>query len=88
MSDFTFRIAELNDITRIQEIRNSVKENQLSDPGRVTDAICANFISRRGKGWVCIKEDSIIGFSIADLEDRNIRTNYKMEIDKSIWLIT
>jgi GNAT superfamily N-acetyltransferase len=67
-----FREATLADIPAIQVVRNAVKENVLSDPSRVTDQDCAEYISGRGKGWVCEAGDAILGFAIADLEDDNI----------------
>ena len=67
-----FREAAVADIPAIQRVRNSVKENMLSDPGLVTDADCEDFISRRGKGWVCEMNDKIVGFAIADLREKNI----------------
>lgn len=44
------REATINDINQIQIIRNSVKENILSNPNLVTDADCIEFITIRGKG--------------------------------------
>ena len=67
-----FREAVPADIKQIQRVRNSVHENQLSDPKLVTDADCENYITVRGKGWVCEIDGEIIGFSIADLKDDNI----------------
>ena len=67
-----YRIATLEDIPQIQIVRNAVKENTLSDPALVTDADCALFITQRGKGWVCIADEKIVGFSIVDLQERNI----------------
>ncbi len=66
------RTATLDDIPRLQVIRNAVKENTLSDPGLVTDADCAEFLTQRGCGWVALVEDVIAGFAIADLQDHNI----------------
>ena len=66
------REATTRDISQIQLVRNSVKENPLSDPGLVTDADCAAYITERGKGWVCEVNDQIVGFAIADLQDKNI----------------
>ncbi|WP_228439914.1 GNAT family N-acetyltransferase [Chryseobacterium phocaeense] len=66
------REARVEDIPQIQAVRNSVKENTLSDPGLVTDADCEEFLYRRGKGWVAEIESRIVGFSIADLEENNI----------------
>ena len=67
-----FREAKVADIQQIQVVRNSVKENMLSDPGLVTDDDCREFITVRGKGWVCEADNMIVGFSIADLKENNI----------------
>lgn len=67
-----FREAEIKDIPQIQVVRNSVKENMLSDPALVPDSDVEDFITRRGKGWVCEIDGQIVGFSIADLQDNNI----------------
>lgn len=66
------RDATINDINQIQIIRNSVKENILSNPNLVTDADCIEFITIRGKGWVCEIDGKIVGFAIADLKENNI----------------
>lgn len=66
------RIAEITDIKQIQFVRNSVTENTLSNPNLVTDKDCLEFITKRGKGWVCEIDHKIIGFSIIDLKDKNI----------------
>lgn len=66
------REAKIEDIKQIQIVRNSVTENTLSNPNLVTDNDCLEFITNRGKGWVCEIENEIIGFSIADLKDKNI----------------
>jgi GNAT superfamily N-acetyltransferase len=68
----TFREAQTDDIKRIQVVRNSVTENILSDPARVTDKDCEDYITVRGKGWVCEIDYSVIGFAIADLKENNI----------------
>ena len=67
-----FREAILQDIPSIQVVRNQVKENQLSDPALVSDKDVAEFISVRGRGWVCEIDNCIVGFAIADLIDNNI----------------
>ena len=66
------REAKIEDIKQIQIVRNSVTENTLSDPNLVTEADCIEFISVRGKGWVCEIDNQIVGFAIADLKDKNI----------------
>ena len=67
-----FREAQTNDIKQIQLVRNAVKENVLSNPGLVTDKDCVEYLTLRGKGWVCENDGTIIGFAIADLIDNNI----------------
>ena len=67
-----FREALVGDIKNMQIVRNSVKENVLSDPSFVTDKDCENYITTRGKGWVCDIDNAVIGFAIADLEENNI----------------
>ena len=67
-----FREAQTEDIAGIQRVRNSVKENQLPDPNLVPDTDVADYISRRGKGWVCEMDGTIVGFSIVSVIDRNV----------------
>jgi GNAT superfamily N-acetyltransferase len=67
-----FREARKEDISQIQNVRNSVKENTLSDPALVTDQDCEDYLFSRGKGWVCEIEDRIIGFAIVDMKDHNV----------------
>lgn len=66
------REAKIDDIKQIQVIRNAVKENTLSDPGLVTDKDCEEFMTVRGKGWVCEIDNTVVGFSIVDLQENNI----------------
>lgn len=67
-----FREATLSDIPQIQRVRHAVKENTLSDPALVTDADCAEYLTVRGRGWVCETEGRVVGFAIADLKGHNI----------------
>lgn len=66
------REAKPEDIKQIQVVRNSVKENALSNPALVSDADCEEFMFVRGKGWVCEIDNRIVGFAIADLKEHNI----------------
>lgn len=66
------REAKIEDIKQIQIVRNSVRENALSNPNLVTDEDCEEFITVRGKGWVCEINNLIVGFAIADLQENNI----------------
>lgn len=67
-----FREANKNDISGIQLVRNSVKENMLSDPALVSDDQCVDYMFRRGKGWVCEASVRVVGFAIVDLVDKNV----------------
>jgi ribosomal protein S18 acetylase RimI-like enzyme len=66
------RSAEAKDIAQIQVVRNLVRENRLSDPALVPDADVRDYLTRRGKGWVCEINDLVVGFAIVDLIDNNI----------------
>lgn len=67
-----FREAIPSDLEAIMDVRFSVKENVLSNPDLVTIADCEDFIFRRGKGWVCVVDEKVVGFSIVDLVENNI----------------
>lgn len=66
------REAKIEDIPHIQRVRNSVKENILLDPSKVTDHDCLLYLTEKGKGWVYEIDDEIVGFAIADLEEENV----------------
>ena len=67
-----FREATIHDIQQMQVVRNAVKENMLSDPALVPDSDVEEYITNRGKGWVCEIDSILVGFSIADLKENNI----------------
>lgn len=67
-----FREATLDDIPQMHIVRVSVKENVLSNPSLVTTNDYIEYITQRGKGWVCEVDSVIVGFAIADLVDENI----------------
>ena len=67
-----FREAQISDIPQLQVVRNAVLENTLSDPSLVTNYDVEDYISRRGKGWVCESNGIIIGSSIVSVIDKNI----------------
>ena len=67
-----FREAQIADIPQMQVVRNSVKENMLSDPALVPDSDVEEYITNRGKGWVCEIDGVIVGFANADLKGHNI----------------
>lgn len=67
-----FRVAKIEDLNQILLVRNSVTENTLSNPGSISIDDCIQFITVRGKGWVCEINNEIVGFSIVDLVNNNI----------------
>ncbi|HEX7642818.1 MAG TPA: GNAT family N-acetyltransferase [Burkholderiaceae bacterium] len=67
-----FREASGADIPAIMSIRLAVKENRLSDPGRVTTRMYEDYLYKLGRGWVCEQGGAIIGFSYADSTDGSI----------------
>lgn len=68
----TFREAKPEDLIQILNVRNSVNENRLTNPDSVTLEDCLEYITTRGKGWVCEINNDIIGFSIVDMKKHNI----------------
>ena len=68
----TYRTALVTDIKQLHEVRMSVKENVLINTALVTDDIYADYLTRRGKGWLCETDDSVVGFAIADIEKDSI----------------
>ncbi len=67
-----FREAQAADIAAIQWVRNSVKENTLSNPALVSDKDVEDYITHRGKGWVCEINDTIAGFAIVSVLGHNV----------------
>jgi GNAT superfamily N-acetyltransferase len=66
------REAKQEDISGIQWVRNAVIENRLSDPALVPDSDVEDYIFKRGKGWVCEEDGTIIAFAIVSLVDCNV----------------
>jgi GNAT superfamily N-acetyltransferase len=63
------RRATAVDVPGIREIRDSVQENRLSDPSRVTEADIAWFLEH-GPIWVWEEDDgTVAGFSAGDPRD-------------------
>lgn len=44
----------------------------MSNPNLVTDEDSEEFITTRGKGWLCEIDNQIVGFAIADLKENKI----------------
>jgi len=70
--NMNFREANLDDIDELLEIRFSVSENVLNNRALVTEEITADFLTKRGKGWVCEIENQIVGFAIIDVLENSI----------------
>lgn len=67
-----YREAQLADIPGMQVVRNSVKENMLSDPSLINDVDYVKYLTEKGKGWICETHGEVKGFAIADLQGNNI----------------
>jgi GNAT superfamily N-acetyltransferase len=67
-----FREAIVADIPQIQGVRNAVTENTLSNPDLVLDADVEDYITNRGKGWVCEIDKTFVGFAIVSVTDKNV----------------
>jgi GNAT superfamily N-acetyltransferase len=65
------RRARPDDHARVTEIRNSVRENVLRDPSRVT-AADYKWFERNPGVWVWEENGRILGFSAADTRDGTI----------------
>ena len=67
-----YREAEIADISQMQFVRHAVKENRLSDPALVPDKDVEEYMTNRGKGWVCETDKTIVGFAMVDLIENNV----------------
>jgi GNAT superfamily N-acetyltransferase len=67
-----FREARAEDIPALSEVRLSVAENVLSDPGKVTPEMYTAYLGVSGKGWVCEVGGEVVGFCVASLNDTSI----------------
>jgi len=67
-----FRQAHPNDIPWLHNIRIAVKENILPNPDLITKNEYEDFLTRRGRGWLCEEDEQILGFAIVDFKGNNI----------------
>lgn len=67
-----FREALITDIPQLSALRLAVKENILSNPALVTQQDYVDYLSERGKGWVCEIDGQVVGFAIGDLVKNNV----------------
>lgn len=66
------REATLKDITEMQLIRNTVRENVLSNPALVTRQDYEDYLSEKGRSWVCVVDGALVGFAAVDLQNNNV----------------
>jgi GNAT superfamily N-acetyltransferase len=67
-----FREALVTDIPQLFEVRYSVRENVLSDPGLVTGQAVRDYLTRDGKGWVVEEAGLVAGFGIVGLAQKSV----------------
>ena len=69
-----FRRAIEADIPAMSRIRLAVRENALSNPARITEAMYRDYLDAKGRGWVAVDGDdgTIVAFSYADRTDGSI----------------
>ena len=56
----------------MSRIRLSVRENMLSDPGRITEQMYVDYLELLGRGWVAEIDGEVVGFSYANKTDSSI----------------
>ena len=66
------REASSDDIRQMHTFRISVNENKLFNPERVREQDYEEYLTQKGKGWVCENNNVIVGFAIVDLENHNV----------------
>lgn len=66
------RPATAGDWAGMHRVRMAVRENVLSNPAALTEAMYLDMIATRGKGWVVDVDGEIVAFAIADHSRRNI----------------
>ena len=67
-----FRRARPADIDAMSAIRLSVTENVLTDPAKVTRQMYEDYLHVLGRGWVCCRANTIVGFAFASRHDASI----------------
>lgn len=67
-----FREARIEDIQSLHRVRLAVRENALTNPASITESDYDDFLTLRGKGWLCEVDRVVVGFAIIDTKDDNI----------------
>jgi GNAT superfamily N-acetyltransferase len=67
-----FRQATVDDIPAMSRIRLAVRENVLSDPGRITEQMYRDYLNLAGRGWVAEIDGGVVGFCYADKVNASI----------------
>lgn len=62
---FAVRAAGAADVPAMHRVRNSVRENRLSDPQRITEASYFPYIAA-GSAWVAENDAGLLGFAAVD----------------------
>lgn len=58
-----FREATVDDIDNYMIVRMAVKENVLNNPALVPKEDNIDYLTKYGKGWVCVIENKIVGLT-------------------------
>jgi GNAT superfamily N-acetyltransferase len=61
----TLRKADSTDIAGMRRVRGAVRENVLSDPGRITDSDYLAALEELGCSWVVEEDGEIVAFATA-----------------------
>ncbi|HEX8645190.1 MAG TPA: GNAT family N-acetyltransferase [Allosphingosinicella sp.] len=69
--DFSIRTAAPADVPAMHRLRLGVRENLLSDPGRVQESSYLPYVAA-GSAWVAEKDGAIVGFAAADGPDERV----------------
>ena len=68
----SIREATASDISEIQRVRASVRENTLPDYSVITPEMIREHLEHLGRGWVYEQDGRIVGLAIAILADASI----------------
>jgi len=69
--DFRIRPATAADVPAMHAVRRAVRENRLSDPGRVTEASYLPYVAD-GSAWVAETDAGVAGFAAVDLPAESV----------------